>query len=78
MDAMILVYIAAAFVVGVVVGWLTMVIPAGGRSDLTREETRRLNTLIDRAMSTNRGFTITLYSEGALIDQVTIQRDWRY
>lgn len=77
MDIMILLYIIAAFAVGVVVGWITLLMPCGGSTNLTREETRRLNKLIDRAMSTKRGFTITLISEGELIDQVTVQSEQR-
>lgn len=77
MDTMTLVYIIIAFVVGVVVGWLTLVLPAGSRTNLTREETRRLNRLIDLAMGIGRGYTITLYSEGELVDQVTVHEDWR-
>lgn len=78
MNTMTLTYIIIAFAVGVVVGWLTMIVPTGGRSGLTRTETRRLNLLINRAMNIARGWTITLYSEGEVIDQVTIHenRNW--
>lgn len=78
MNTMTLVYIIIAFVVGVIVGWLTMIVPTG-KNDLTREETRRLNMLIDRAMRLKRGYTITLWQNNELIDQVTIQEEhyWR-
>lgn len=78
MNTMTLVYIIIAFTVGVIVGWLTMIVPTG-RNDLTREETRRLNMLIDRAMRLKRGYTITLWQNNELIDQVTIQEEhyWR-
>ena len=79
MNEMTLICIVSAFVIGVIVGWITMIVPAGGKSNLTREETRRLNKLINRAMDTKRGFTITLFSEGDLIDQVTVQEEiWKH
>lgn len=78
MDTMTLVYIIIAFVAGVVTGWITIAIPAGRRTNLTREETQRLNRLIDKAMDLRRGYTLSLWSEDRLIDQVVIQDDWRW
>lgn len=78
MDTMTLVYIIIAFVAGVVIGWLTMALPVGRRTNLTREETQRLNRLIDKAMDLRRGYTLSLWSEERLVDQVTIQDEiWR-
>lgn len=76
MDTMTLIYIIVAFTIGVVVGWLTMVTPAGGR-DLTRDETRRLYNLIEKAMDMPRGYTVTLWYEGAVVDKVTIHEEYR-
>lgn len=78
MDDMTVTYIIIAFGVGVIVGLIMTAILAGSKSNLTREETWCLNKLVDRAMNISRGFTITLYSEGKLIDQVTVpNRFWR-
>lgn len=77
MDFMTLLYVTVAFTIGVVVGWLMMAMPACGRN-LTRDETRRLYNLIAKAMDMPRGYTITLWYEGAVIDKVTIHEDWRW
>lgn len=78
MDTMTLVYIIIAFATGVVVGWLTLILPVGRRTNLTREETQRLNRLIDKTMDLRRGYTLSLWSEGELVDQVTIRdENWR-
>ena len=65
-----MIYILVAFVVGVVTGWITILVGSGVRG-VTREESRRVNQIIDK-IGNYPNAILTLWSEGALIDSVTI------
>ena len=64
------IYITIAFVVGVATGWF-MVAVGSGINGVTREEARRINRIID-AIGRYPNAILTLWSNGVLIDSVTI------
>lgn len=71
-----IVYVICIAIIAMTVGFVAGVKFAVGPSstgDLTRDETRRLNRLVDRATSMTTSRTVTLWGEGEMLDQVIIR-----
>lgn len=68
-----IIYIAIAFAVGVVTGWL-MIICGSGFKGLTREESRHVYRLLDK-IDGRPNTILCLWNNGVLIDSVTIGED---
>lgn len=64
------IYIAVAFVAGVLTGWFTIVGGSGSRY-ATRNEVKRVNQILSK-MDDYPHATLSLWSEGRLIDSITI------
>lgn len=65
-----IIYIAIAFVAGVLTGWFT-IMGGSGNQYATRNEVKRVNQILSE-MDNYPNATLSLWSEGRLIDSITI------
>lgn len=68
-----IIYIATAFIVGAVFGWFMSMLGSGIKG-VTREESNRIYRIIEQ-IGRYPNAILTLWSNGALIDSVTIGED---